>query len=119
MKIDVQLEQDSYIPARGKVLPVKTGNMKSTFVISFSKTIPRTKVMNSFWPMPPRRPPPVNQVMDGIRIENATHAPVDFDTNIATTITAHGPGHIQQGLEKIVGLQTNKPLKSALPPLVV
>ena len=29
------------------------------------------------------------KVMEGIRIENATHAPVDFDTNIATTITAH------------------------------
>ncbi|XNM59984.1 hypothetical protein ACLK1T_16595 [Escherichia coli] len=28
------------------------------------------------------------KVMEGIRIENATHAPVDFDTNIATTITA-------------------------------
>lgn len=27
------------------------------------------------------------KVMEGIRIENATHAPVDFDTNIATTIT--------------------------------
>ena len=29
------------------------------------------------------------KVMEGIRIENATHAPLDFDTNIATTITAH------------------------------
>lgn len=57
-----------------------------------------------------------NKVMEGIRIENATHAPVDFDTNIATTITAHGPGYIEQGLEKIVGLQTDKPLKRALHP---
>ncbi|MGQ7790112.1 hypothetical protein ACULNC_17080 [Shigella flexneri] len=31
----------------------------------------------------------MEKVMEGIRIENATHAPVDFDTNIATTITAH------------------------------
>ncbi len=29
------------------------------------------------------------QVMAGIRVENATHAPVDFDTNVATSITAH------------------------------
>lgn len=36
------------------------------------------------------------KVMVGIRQENATHAPVDFDTNIATTITAHGPGYIDQ-----------------------
>lgn len=56
------------------------------------------------------------QVMDGIRQENATHAPVDFDDDIATTITAHEAGYIEQGLEKIVGLQTDKPLKRALHP---
>ncbi len=56
------------------------------------------------------------KVMAGIRIENATHAPVDFDTNIATTITAHDAGYIDQSLEKIVGLQTDKPLKRALHP---
>lgn len=56
------------------------------------------------------------QVMEGIRQENATHAPVDFDDDIATTITAHDAGYIEQGLEKIVGLQTDKPLKRALHP---
>ncbi|HDS7116543.1 TPA: formate C-acetyltransferase [Klebsiella aerogenes] len=56
------------------------------------------------------------KVMAGIRVENATHAPVDFDTNIATTITAHDAGYIEQALEKIVGLQTDKPLKRALHP---
>ena len=54
--------------------------------------------------------------MAGNRIENSTHAPVDFDTNIATTITAHDAGYIEQELEKIVGLQTDKPLKRALHP---
>ncbi len=57
------------------------------------------------------------KVMEGIRIENATHAPVDFDTNIATTITAHDAGYINQPLEKIVGLQTDAPLKRALHPV--
>ena len=56
------------------------------------------------------------KVMAGIRIENSTHAPVDFDTNIATTITAHDAGYIEQELEKIVGLQTDKQLKRALHP---
>ncbi len=56
------------------------------------------------------------KVMEGIRIENATHAPLDFDTNIATTITAHDAGYINQPLEKIVGLQTDAPLKRALHP---
>ena len=56
------------------------------------------------------------KVMEGIRIENATHAPLDFDTNIATTITAHDAGYIDQPLEKIEGLQTDAPLKRALHP---
>ncbi|ATF91116.1 Ketobutyrate formate-lyase [Cedecea neteri] len=56
------------------------------------------------------------KVMEGIRVENATHAPVDFDTNVATSITAHAPGYIIQQHEKIVGLQTDKPLKRALHP---
>lgn len=56
------------------------------------------------------------KVLAGIRIENATHAPVDFDTNIATTITAHDAGYIDKEHEKIVGLQTDKPLKRALHP---
>lgn len=56
------------------------------------------------------------KVMAGIHIENATHAPVDFDANIATSITAHAAGYIEQELEKIVGLQTEQPLKRALHP---
>lgn len=56
------------------------------------------------------------KVMEGIRTENATHAPVDFDSDVATTITAHAPGYIEQSLETIVGLQTDKPLKRALHP---
>ena len=58
----------------------------------------------------------VGKSYGGHRIENSTHAPVDFDTNIATTITAHDAGYIEQELEKIVGLQTDKPLKRALHP---
>ncbi len=57
-----------------------------------------------------------NKVMEGIKEENRTHAPVDFDTDLASTITAHGAGYIEQGLEKIVGLQTDKPLKRAIIP---
>ena len=40
------------------------------------------------------------QVMAGIRVENATHAPVDFDTNVATSITAHAAGYINQPLKR-------------------
>ncbi|MBY7887892.1 formate C-acetyltransferase [Vibrio fluvialis] len=56
------------------------------------------------------------QVMEGIKQENSTHAPVDFDTSVISTITAHDAGYINKDLEKIVGLQTEKPLKRAIIP---
>ena len=56
------------------------------------------------------------KVMEGIKIENSTHAPLDFDTSVISTITAHDAGYIEQGLEKIVGLQTEAPLKRAIMP---
>jgi len=55
-----------------------------------------------------------NKVMEGIKEENRTHAPIDFDTDLPGTITSHDAGYIDQGLEKIVGLQTDKPLKRAI-----
>ncbi|MCC8379710.1 formate C-acetyltransferase [Xenorhabdus stockiae] len=56
------------------------------------------------------------KVMEGIKIENRTHAPVDFDTNVASTITSHDAGYIEKTLEQIVGLQTEAPLKRAIIP---
>ncbi len=54
--------------------------------------------------------------MEGVKLENRTHAPVDFDTAVASTITSHDAGYINKQLEKIVGLQTEAPLKRALIP---
>ncbi|WP_127956847.1 formate C-acetyltransferase [Serratia microhaemolytica] len=56
------------------------------------------------------------KVMEGIKVENRTHAPVDFDTSVVSTITSHDAGYINKSLEKIVGLQTEAPLKRALIP---
>ena len=56
------------------------------------------------------------KVMEGIKEENRTHAPVDFDTSVISTITAHDAGYINQDLEQIVGLQTEAPLKRAIIP---
>jgi len=53
-------------------------------------------------------------VAAGIKQENETLAPVDFDTDIISTITSHGAGYINESLEKVVGLQTDAPLKRAL-----
>lgn len=55
-----------------------------------------------------------NDVMEGIKQESSTHAPVDFDTDLPSTVTSHGAGYINQDLETIVGLQTDKPLKRAI-----
>ena len=57
-----------------------------------------------------------DSVMEGIKEENRTHAPVDFDTDLPSTITSHDAGYIDQSLETIVGLQTDAPLKRALIP---
>ncbi len=54
------------------------------------------------------------KVMDGIKIENSTHAPLDFDTSTPSTIVSHDAGYINKDLETIVGLQTDAPLKRAI-----
>ena len=41
---------------------------------------------------------------------------LDMDTKIVSTITSHDAGYIDKSLEKIVGLQTDKPLKRSLQP---
>ncbi|MDD6102695.1 MAG: formate C-acetyltransferase [Clostridiales bacterium] len=44
---------------------------------------------------------------------------LDMDTDIVSSITSHGPGYLDEEdktLEKIVGLQTDKPLKRAFMP---
>src|ERR671933_384515 len=42
---------------------------------------------------------------------------LDADTQVVSTITSHAPGYIDQQLEQIVGLQTDKPFKRAIMPL--
>ena len=54
------------------------------------------------------------EVMVGIKEENRTHAPIDFDTDLPSTITSHDAGYINKDLETVVGLQTDKPLKRAI-----
>jgi formate C-acetyltransferase len=57
-----------------------------------------------------------DKVMEGIKLENSTHAPIDFDTDKVSTITSHEAGYINKSLETIVGLQTEAPLKRAMLP---
>lgn len=53
------------------------------------------------------------------REERAKGGVLDMDTGIVSSLTSHGPGYIKEelkGLEKVVGLQTDKPLKRAFMP---
>ncbi len=48
--------------------------------------------------------------------ERAKGGVLDMDTDIVSGLTSHGPGYLDKGLEKVVGLQTDKPLKRAFMP---
>ena len=56
------------------------------------------------------------EVMEGIKVENRTHAPYKIDAQVVSGITSHGPGYIDKELETVVGLQTDEPLKRAIMP---
>ncbi|AXI26086.1 formate C-acetyltransferase [Gemella bergeri ATCC 700627] len=56
----------------------------------------------------------VEKFNDLMRQERIAGGTLDMDTSIPSTILSHGPGYIEKDLEKIVGLQTDKPLKRAL-----
>ena len=43
----------------------------------------------------------------------------DMDTKVASTITSHDAGYLDKDLEKVVGVQTEKPFKRSMQPLVV
>ncbi len=48
--------------------------------------------------------------------EHAKGGVLDMDTDIVSGITSHKPGYLMEGLEQVVGLQTDKPLKRAFMP---
>ena len=56
------------------------------------------------------------QVLELIKRENASGGPLDFDTEVPSSINSHAPGFIDRSLEKIVGLQTEAPLKRGIIP---
>ena len=55
-----------------------------------------------------------DEVMGLFAKEREAGGVLDMDTKLVSTIVSHGAGYIDQPLEKIVGLQTEKPLKRAL-----
>ena len=56
------------------------------------------------------------RVQELLRTEHERNGTLDVDTETISTIVSHNPGYIDRALEKIVGLQTDAPLKRAVMP---
>lgn len=56
------------------------------------------------------------QVLQLSKQEREKGGVLDMDTKIVSTITSHGPGYLDKDLEKVVGVQTDKPFKRSLQP---
>ena len=57
-----------------------------------------------------------NEVLELMAQERAKGGVLDCDIDIVSQVNSHKPGYIDKDLEKIVGLQTDAPLKRALMP---
>jgi len=57
------------------------------------------------------------QIMELTRQEREAGGVLDLDTKLVSTIVSHNAGYLNKDLEKIVGLQTDKPFKRSLQPL--
>ena len=56
------------------------------------------------------------QVMLLTKQERENGGVLDIDTETVSTITSHGPGYLDEDLEKVVGVQTDKPFNRSLQP---
>ncbi|TLS50435.1 formate C-acetyltransferase [Paenibacillus antri] len=56
------------------------------------------------------------RVSELLREERERGGVRDVDVNTISTITSHAPGYIDQAYEKVVGLQTDEPLKRSVQP---
>jgi formate C-acetyltransferase len=57
-----------------------------------------------------------DQVMELTTQERDNGGVLDMDTETVSTITSHGPGYLNEDLEKVVGVQTDKPFNRSLQP---
>lgn len=56
-------------------------------------------------------------VLEWMKKERENGGVLDIDTETISTITSHQPGYIDRELERVVGLQTDAPLKRSVQPL--
>jgi formate C-acetyltransferase len=65
-----------------------------------------TEATNKLW----------EQVIELTKQERENGGVLDMDTETVSTITSHGPGYLNEDLEKIVGVQTDKPFNRSMQP---
>jgi formate C-acetyltransferase len=65
-----------------------------------------TQATNQLW----------KQVMELTAQEREKGGVLEMDTETVSTITSHGPGYLNEELEKVVGVQTDKPFNRSLQP---
>lgn len=65
-----------------------------------------TEATNKLW----------QEFMELAKQEREKGGVLDMDTKVVSGITSHGPGYLDKGLERVVGLQTDKPFKRSLQP---
>ncbi|OCA90781.1 formate acetyltransferase [Bacillus sp. FJAT-27225] len=65
-----------------------------------------TEATNQLW----------DQVMELTTQERENGGVLDMDTETVSTITSHGPGYLIEDLEKVVGVQTDKPFNRSMQP---
>jgi len=56
------------------------------------------------------------QVMELTKQERENGGVLEMDTETVSTITSHGPGYLNEDLEKVVGVQTDKPFNRSMQP---
>jgi formate C-acetyltransferase len=57
-----------------------------------------------------------DQVMELTKQERENGGVLEMDTETVSTITSHGPGYLNEELEKVVGVQTDKPFNRSMQP---
>ncbi|MDE6655874.1 MAG: formate acetyltransferase, partial [Anaeroplasmataceae bacterium] len=57
-----------------------------------------------------------NKILELSKKEREANGVLSADTKVVSSLTSHGPGYIDEALEKIFGLQTDEPFKRALQP---
>ena len=55
-------------------------------------------------------------VLDLLKEEKVKGGVIELDTDVVASMTSHGAGYLNKDIEKIVGLQTDKPFKRAFHP---